>query len=117
MGQYRQVLLYGAPHPDRFEFWKANPHAHEDPVSEALYDICHSRYRKRGDITTTEPDHKPYLIGVCLTSAYDDTTLEVTPEIVDDAIRTEWANVVATAQELGVSLDAPSVWLCIVEVA
>lgn len=117
MGQYRQVLLYGAPHPDRTAFWKANPQTREDPVSDALDDICHGRYRERGNITKTDPDREPYLIGVCLTNAYDDMTFKVTPAIVDDGILAEWATIAVKAQELGVTLDTPSVWFCIVEVA
>jgi len=117
MGQYRQVLLYGAPHPDRSEFWRANPTAPEDPVSEALYDVCHGRNRKRGDITKTDPDHEPYLIGACLTSAYDGVTLQITPEIVDDKIRAEWSKIKAVADSIDVDLGEPAIWLCVVEVA
>lgn len=117
MGQYRQVLIYGTQHPDRSGFWKANPTAHGDPVHENLYDLCHGYDRKRGDVTMSEPSFKPDLIGVCLTSAYKDTTLRITPDLVDEEIQAKWAAFKAGAEVLGVFLDEPEIWLGVVEVA
>ncbi len=117
MGQYRQVLIYGTQHPDRSGFWKANPTARKDPVHDGLYKLCHGDDCERGDVTMTEPSFKPKLVGVCLTSAYEDTTLRVTLDLVDDEIQAKWAAFKAGAEVLGVFLDEPEIWLGVVEVA
>ena len=117
MSQRLQILLYGAPMPDRAEFWNTNPDADEDPVHEGLYELCHGSRRQRGDVTMTSYDEHPRLIGVCLTSAYDQSTLRITDPLVDDAIREEWAHAKIGAAKVGVDLDEPEIWLCVVEVA
>ena len=111
MGQWLQVLVYGSPVREHLDA--------EGDLYSKLYDLTTKGDAERGEIVLTEEcsPKDSTLLGVTLTPAYDNTTLKVTPEIVDDEIRATWADLSAKAAEVGVPLGEPAIWLAVVEVA
>ena len=111
MGQWLQVLVYGVPVSEHLD--------DEGETYDKLYDLTTKNDAEHGEIVLTEDrrSEDATLLGICLTNAYDDTTLKIGPEIVGDEIRATWADLSAKAAEVGVPLGEPAIWLAVVEVA